>query len=62
MNEMNPLDPSEQMKLLVLIIEHGLENEEFLSKVCDLYNCSQAQLKIVLKSVIYDYRKKVDGK
>lgn len=59
---MNELDPIDQKRLLMMIMEKGLENEQFLSSICDIYDCSQSQLKIVLKSVIYDYQKELDDK
>ncbi len=52
---MNELDPSDQRKLLVMILKKGLDNEEFLSSICDTHDCSQDQLKMMLKSVVYDY-------
>jgi len=57
---MDGLNRLDQVRILVMILENGLENEEFLSKIADLYDCEQSQLKIVLKSVIYDYQKQIN--
>lgn len=50
------------MDLLVKILEMGIDNQEFLSSLLELYDCKQDQLVVVLKSIIYDYRKELDEK